>query len=135
MPNTGDEITMRADRAAAVAGVIAGLNATADLTLTKSEVERLLPAADLVTLARTGVEFDYKGDDRHRLAESVLGHAGAGRVEDRLTRRPGVGLLALLIGPPPPPHIQCRTRVRMHLEWQLLFALAAVMVRWLMRSW
>jgi hypothetical protein len=62
MANTGDEITMRAELAAAVAGVIAGLDEAADLTLTESEVERLLPAADLVTLTRTGVEFDYKGD-------------------------------------------------------------------------
>jgi hypothetical protein len=33
--------------------------------------------------------------------EGVLGLAGAGVVEDLLTGRPGVGLLALLLGPPP----------------------------------
>jgi hypothetical protein len=41
------------------------------------------------------------GDDRHRLVEGVLGLAGAGVVEDRLAGRPAVGLLALLLGPPP----------------------------------
>jgi hypothetical protein len=60
--NTGDEVTMRAELAAAVGGVLAGLDATADPVLTAAEVNRLLAAADLVTLSRTGVEFDYKGD-------------------------------------------------------------------------
>ena len=62
MANTGDETTMRAELAATVGGVVAGLDRTADLTLTETETERLLPAADVVTLARTGVEYDYKGD-------------------------------------------------------------------------
>jgi hypothetical protein len=53
---------MRAELAAAVGGVLAGIAASADLALTDDEIERLLPAADLVTLARTGVEYDYKGD-------------------------------------------------------------------------
>ena len=35
-----------------------------------------------------------------RLMEGVLGLAGAGVMEDVLTRTPGVGLLALLLGPP-----------------------------------
>ena len=59
--NTGDEKQMRAELAAAVAGVIAGMNA-APITVTKEETEKLLKAADLVTLARTGVEYDYRGD-------------------------------------------------------------------------
>ena len=59
--NTGDETQMRAELAAAVAGVIAGMN-TAPITVTDDETERLLAAADLVTLARTGVEYDYRGD-------------------------------------------------------------------------
>jgi hypothetical protein len=62
MANTGDETTMRADLAAAVGGVLAGIDASADLDLTDAEVDRLLPAADVVTLARTAVEYDYKGD-------------------------------------------------------------------------
>ena len=52
---------MRAELAAAVAGVIAGMN-TEPITVTDDETERLLAAADLVTLARTGVEYDYRGD-------------------------------------------------------------------------
>lgn len=60
--NTGDEVTMRAELAAAVGGVVAGVDRGTDLALTADEVERLLAAADLVTLARTGVEYDYKGD-------------------------------------------------------------------------
>ena len=42
-------------------GVIAGMN-TVPITVTDDETERLLAAADLVTLARTGVEYDYRGD-------------------------------------------------------------------------
>ena len=52
---------MRAELAAAVAGVIAGMNPE-PITVTDEEIERLLAAADLVTLARTGVEYDYRGD-------------------------------------------------------------------------
>ena len=52
---------MRAELAAAVAGVIAGMSTT-PITVTDAETEKLLKAADLVTLARTGVEYDYKGD-------------------------------------------------------------------------
>jgi Domain of unknown function (DUF3854) len=60
--NTGDERTMRAELSAAVAGVIAGMNATAPAAITDDETNVLLAAADLVTLARTGVEYDYRGD-------------------------------------------------------------------------
>jgi hypothetical protein len=59
--NTGDETIMRQELAAAAAGVIAGMS-DERITLTDSEIETLLNAADLVTLARTGVEYDYKGD-------------------------------------------------------------------------
>ncbi len=59
--NTGDEQTMRGELAAAVAGVIAGM-ATAPAKITDEETNILLGAADLVTLARTGVEYDYRGD-------------------------------------------------------------------------
>jgi Domain of unknown function (DUF3854) len=60
--NTGSEKQMRADLAGAVAGVVAGCDPSADLSLTDEETERLLAAADLVTLARTGVEYDHRGD-------------------------------------------------------------------------
>ena len=53
---------MRAELAAAVAGVLAGLDLDRLRRLTDDEAERLLAAADLVTLARTGVDYDYRGD-------------------------------------------------------------------------
>lgn len=59
--NTGSEVEMRAELAAAAAGVLAGMNPD-PVTLTDAETEVLLAAADLVTLARTGVEYDYRGD-------------------------------------------------------------------------
>jgi hypothetical protein len=59
--NTGSEIKMRAELADAVAGVLAGMDST-PTTLTNEETDLLLAAADLVTLARTGVEYDYRGD-------------------------------------------------------------------------
>lgn len=60
--NTGSETKMRTELAASVAAVVAGCNPKLDLSLTDEETERLLAAADLVTLARTGVEYDYRGD-------------------------------------------------------------------------
>jgi hypothetical protein len=59
--NTGVEAQMRAELAAAVAGVIAGMETTGT-TLPEEETDIVLAAADLVTLARTGVEYDYRGD-------------------------------------------------------------------------
>jgi hypothetical protein len=59
--NTGDETTMRAELADAVAQVITGTDNNA-ITLTDIESDRILEAADLVTLARTGVEYDYRGE-------------------------------------------------------------------------
>ena len=59
--NTGSEITMRAELAEDVAGVLAGMQLV-PITTTDEENEALLAAADLVTLARTGVEYDYRGD-------------------------------------------------------------------------
>jgi hypothetical protein len=62
MANTGDEVAMRAELAAAVGSTIAAVDSTATFTLTEAEIELVGKAADLVTLARTGVEYDYKGD-------------------------------------------------------------------------
>jgi hypothetical protein len=59
--NTGSEESMRADLAAAAAGVLEG----ADLTVSgpdDEEAARILAAADLVTLARTAVDVDYRGN-------------------------------------------------------------------------
>jgi predicted transcriptional regulator len=59
--NVSHEITMRSDLAAAVAGVTAGVRR--DLAvLDDQSFDALLDLADLVTLARTAVERDYKGD-------------------------------------------------------------------------
>src|SRR5262249_40087004 len=59
--NTGDEIKMRSEMANTVGGLIAhaSLNET---RITDDENEHLVSAADIVTRARTAVEFDYKGD-------------------------------------------------------------------------
>lgn len=59
--NTGSEETMRGELVAAVAGVIAGMD-PGPVDVTEQERDTLLAAADLVTLARTGVEYDYRGD-------------------------------------------------------------------------
>ena len=59
--NTGEEIQMRQELADAVAGVLAGMDATG-VTVTDEETDLLLAAADLVTRARTAVERDYQGN-------------------------------------------------------------------------
>lgn len=59
--NTGHEDVMREELATAAGGVLAGMNRSA-VDLDDEERERLLAAADLVTRARTGVEYDYRGD-------------------------------------------------------------------------
>lgn len=60
--NTGDEIQMRAELAMAVGGLLGTVDPSHALALTETEQERLLEAADVVTLARTGVDYDYRGD-------------------------------------------------------------------------
>jgi hypothetical protein len=62
MRNTGNEIRMREELAAAVAGVITSVDSNGDYALTEQELNDIVRAADLVTLARTGVETDYRGD-------------------------------------------------------------------------
>jgi hypothetical protein len=59
--NTGDEVVMRQELAEVVGGVVAHMNPTGH-QLTDSEVDRLLKAADIVTMARSAVERDYRGD-------------------------------------------------------------------------
>lgn len=59
--NTGSEVDMRAELAAAAAAVIDNA-APVGITVTGDETSALLAAADLVTLARTAVEYDYRGD-------------------------------------------------------------------------
>jgi len=62
MSNVGAEEQMRAEMVDAVGGVIAGITPSIELTLTEHETLMLLDAANLVTLARTGVDYDYRGD-------------------------------------------------------------------------
>ena len=59
--NTGDEKQMRAELAER-GRRCHRRNGDHRTTLTDEETDIVLAAADLVTLARTGVEYDYKGD-------------------------------------------------------------------------
>jgi hypothetical protein len=59
--NVDLELQMREELAAAAGGVIAGMRTMVE-PVSEGEVDYLLAAADLVTLARTGVDFDYRGD-------------------------------------------------------------------------
>lgn len=60
--NVGHEHKMRDELAAVVAGVLAGADLGSADDVDDDEAEALLAAADLVTLARTGVDYDYRGD-------------------------------------------------------------------------
>lgn len=60
--NTGSEVTMRAELAAAVGALLATVEPALATQPTEQEIEVMLAAADVVTLARTGVEYDYRGD-------------------------------------------------------------------------
>lgn len=59
--NTGNEDVMRRELAEAAAAVIDAM-ARVGVTVTTTEADILLAAADLVTLARTAVDYDYRGD-------------------------------------------------------------------------
>jgi hypothetical protein len=60
--NTGTETPMRAELTKAVAGLVSQVSPDCCCTLTDEETNRILLAADIVTLARTGVETDYRGN-------------------------------------------------------------------------
>jgi hypothetical protein len=60
--NTGNELAMRQELAAVVAGLIGQVDADHRYELTVNETDRIMAAANIVTLARTGVELDYRGD-------------------------------------------------------------------------
>jgi hypothetical protein len=61
MANTGDEPTMRAALAAAVGAALAKVDPRAAERPSPEEAQRLLAAADTVTLTRTGIDYDYRG--------------------------------------------------------------------------
>jgi hypothetical protein len=91
--NTGSETQMREELAAAVGGCVAHA-CTDNVTLTDDEIEQLLKAADIVTMARTAVERDYQGEviDAHapemptrfakQLAQIVRGAVAIGMTRD-----------------------------------------------------
>ena len=62
MRNTGLEPKMREELAAAVAGVVSHVDVGTVYQLRAADEDRIAKAADIVTLARTGVEIDYRGD-------------------------------------------------------------------------
>ena len=59
--NTGSEEQMRRELADAMGGVIAGMRQGVD-PVSDAELRALLIASNIVTLARTGVEYDYQGN-------------------------------------------------------------------------
>jgi len=60
--NTGVEVEMRTHLGEVVAGLLGTVDPTTVITLTEAEQARLLVAANVVTLARTAVDYDYRGD-------------------------------------------------------------------------
>jgi predicted transcriptional regulator len=62
MRNAGKEAGMRQEMAAAVAGLVSGIDGTKVYQLSDQDEDIIVKAAELVTLARTGVELDYRGD-------------------------------------------------------------------------
>ncbi len=68
--NTGSEDKMRSELATAVSDVLAGVGDTRP-ALSHHETETLLRAADLVTLSRTAVERDFRGDVTNAHAPEV----------------------------------------------------------------
>ena len=58
----GSEVAMRRELANAVAGLINSIDANNVYVLTDEDEDVIVRAADLVTLARTGVEIDYRGE-------------------------------------------------------------------------
>ena len=61
LANIGSEVDMRTELAGAVRGVVAAMHHDPG-SLSRTEVDRLLAAADLVTRARSAVERDYRGE-------------------------------------------------------------------------
>jgi hypothetical protein len=96
--NTGHEEQMRSELADGVAGVLASVDLTDVITLTDDEAEQLLLAADIVTIGRTAVDYDYRGDviDAHapemptrfakELAQVVRGAVAVGLERDDAMR-------------------------------------------------
>jgi hypothetical protein len=96
--NTGDEVKMRKELAAAAGGLVLHAS-TARVRLSEAEHERLVKVADIVTMARTAVERDYQGNviDAHapemptRFAKQLL-QIVRGGVAIGMTREEGMRL-------------------------------------------
>jgi hypothetical protein len=98
MRNTGSEIPMRAALADVVAAVLATVEPRRAITLTEAETVMLGAAADVVTLCRTGVEYDYRGNviDAHapemptrfakQLVQVMRGAVAVGMARDQAFR-------------------------------------------------
>jgi hypothetical protein len=96
--NTGSEDEMRTQLADAVGAAVGSLAAAPAPRLTAAETDRLLAAADLTTLCRTAVSYDYQGniEDAHapemptrfakQLAQVVRGALALGLPRDRAMR-------------------------------------------------
>jgi hypothetical protein len=92
--NTGTEIQMREELAKAVSGVIATMN-TDNVPMIEDEIDQVMNVADIVTMARTAVERDYRGDISmshapemptrfaKQLAEMVRGGIAIGMTRER----------------------------------------------------
>lgn len=107
--NVGKEKQMRRDLAAAAGGVLAEINCEA-AELTQEAVEALLLLADVVTLTRTGVEHDYRGDviDSHapemptRFAK-MLGQITRGGLAIGMTKEAALAAAVRVAGDSMPP--------------------------------
>jgi hypothetical protein len=60
--NTGKEVAMRAEMAAAVSGLIGTVEPDGCYALSEEDQTAIVKAADFATLARTGIEQDYRGE-------------------------------------------------------------------------
>jgi hypothetical protein len=69
MANTGAEATMRGALSTVVGGLLGQVSHATEVHLSPSDREAIAAASDIVCRARTGVEFDYRGDvvDAHDL--------------------------------------------------------------------
>jgi hypothetical protein len=96
--NTGDEIAMRRELAAAVSGIIEQVDPAEEYRLNDAETTKLVDMADVVTRARTGVERDFQGEvvDAHmpemptrfakQLAQVIRGAVAIGMTPDAAMR-------------------------------------------------
>jgi hypothetical protein len=70
--NTGSEIAMRHELAEVVSGLVDSIDAHNPYKLTEDDELAIVRAADLVTLARTAVEIDYRACTHHKRLASAL---------------------------------------------------------------